>query len=107
MFQSQLPKKSWSYDVIHAVYLMNRIPTKILNNKSSFEVMYGIMPDLSLLKVFGCLSYASTLPTNRHKFDSRARKCAFLGYKAGMKSFILLDFNTHDIFVSRNVKKFI
>jgi hypothetical protein len=68
--------------------------------------MYGIMPDLSSLRVFGCLSYDSTLPTNRHKFNLRARKCAFLGYKVGMKGFILLDVNTHDIFVSRNVKFF-
>jgi len=35
MFQSKLPKKFWSYVVLHAVYLINRIPTMILNNKSS------------------------------------------------------------------------
>jgi len=106
MFQSKLPKKFWSCVVLHAVYLINRIPTKILNNKSSYEVLYGEVPDLSNLKVFGCLSYASTLPVNRHKFDSRAKKCAFLGYKSGIKGFVLIDVHTSEVIVSRNVKFF-
>ena len=104
MFQSRLPKKFWSYAVLHAIYLINRIPTKILNNKSSYEVLYNAIPDLSCLKVFGCLSYASTLPVNRHKFDPRARKCAFLGFKPGIKGFVLVDVHTTEILVSRNVK---
>lgn len=65
--------------------------------------MYGAIPDLISLRVFGCLSYASTLPNNRHMFDSRAIKYAFLGYKACMKGFILLDTVNHDIFISKNV----
>jgi transposase InsO family protein len=28
MFQSRLPKTYWSYAVLHAVYLLNRIPTR-------------------------------------------------------------------------------
>lgn len=91
MFQSKLPKKFWSYVVLHVVYLINRISTKILNNKSSYEVLYNEVPDLSTLKVFGCLSYASTLLVNRYKFDPRVKKCAFLGFKSGIKSFVLVD----------------
>jgi len=106
MFQSKLPKKFWSYAVLHVVFLLNRIPTKILQNRSSHEVLYGQVPDLSQLKVFGCLSYASTLPINKHKFDPRAKKCAFLGYKSDMKGYILVDVHTSKVFVSRNVKFF-
>lgn len=88
------------------VYLINMIPTKILNSKSSYEVLYNEVSDLSSLMVFGCLSYASTLPVNRHKFDSRAKKCAFLGYKSGIKGFALVDVHTSEILISRNVKFF-
>lgn len=66
-------------------------------------MFYGKASDLSTLKVCGCLSYASTLPTSRLKFDSRARKCAFLGYKPGMKGFNLLNVVTKEILVSRGV----
>jgi hypothetical protein len=34
LFQSHLPKQFWSYAVTHAVFLMNRIPSPTLNNKS-------------------------------------------------------------------------
>jgi hypothetical protein len=106
MFQSKLPKKVWSYAVLHPMLLLNRIPTKILNNKSSYVVLCGQAPDRSQLKVFGCLSYASTLPNKRQKFDPRAKKCAFLRYKTGMKGFILVYVNSSDILISRNVKFF-
>jgi len=47
MFQSKLPKKLWSYAILDAVFLLNRIPTKILHNKSSYEVLYGHAFDLT------------------------------------------------------------
>ena len=106
MFQSKLPKKFWSYAVLHAVFLLNRIPTKILKKRSSHEVLYGQISDLSHLKLFVCLSYASTLPINRNKLDPRAKKCAFLGYKSGMKGYVLVDVHNSEVFVSRNVKFF-
>lgn len=61
--------------------LLNRILTKILHNKPSYEVLYGHVPDLTQIIFFGCLSYASTFPNKIQKFDHGARKCAFLGYK--------------------------
>lgn len=54
--------------------------------------------------MFGCFSYASTIKNNKHKFYSRARKCAFSGYKVGMKGFVLLDTDNHEIIISINMK---
>ncbi|MCI08575.1 peptide transporter PTR2, partial [Trifolium medium] len=103
MFQSNLPKVYWSYAVQHAVFLINRTPTKLLQDKSPHEMLYGVEPDLTMLRVFGCLCYSSTLPVQRHKFDPRASKGVFLGYKQGMKGYVILDLHSRSISISRNV----
>jgi hypothetical protein len=56
LFQSHLPKQFWSYAVTHAVFLINRIPSPTLNNKSPYFLIFNKNPDLLGLKVFGSLA---------------------------------------------------
>ena len=66
-------------------------------------MLYKTPKDFNQLKVFGYLCYASTLSTNRSKFDPRASKCVFIGFKKGTKGYILLNIQSREIFVSRDV----
>jgi len=66
-------------------------------------MLYKIEADFNGLKVFGSLCYASTLSTNRTKFDPRASKCVFIGFKRGTKGYVLLNIQSREIFVSRDV----
>ena len=84
-------------------FLNNRLPTKVLNNISPYEAFHNTCPDLSFLKVFGSLAYASTLSAHRSKLDPRAQKCIFLGYSPGTKGFLLFDLKTRKLFLIRNV----
>jgi len=102
MFQSNLPKAYWTYAISHVIHLINRLPTPTLKNKSPYEIFHGDLPTLLDLKVFGCLCYGSTLENNRTKFDPRARKGVFIGCKASMKGYIVLDIKTREIFINRN-----
>ncbi|CAJ2661961.1 unnamed protein product [Trifolium pratense] len=106
LYQSNLPKQFWSFAVLHATYIINKITTPMLENKSPYEMLHQSLPDLNDLKVFGSLAYASTLTVNRSKLSPRGRKCIFLGYKQGVKGTILFDLESRDIFISRNVKHF-
>jgi len=81
LFQSKLPPSFWSYAIHHAVFLINSVPNPLLQNQSPYFVLHHKLPDISLLKVFGCLCYASTLTSHRTKLQSRARKSIFLCYK--------------------------
>jgi len=103
LFQSKLPKLFWSYVVLHATFLINRVPTPLLKNKSPYQKLYDTLPDINSFKVFGCLCYASTILAHRSKLQSRARKSVFLGYKSGSKGYVLFDLDTREIFLSRNV----
>jgi hypothetical protein len=103
LFQSKLPKQFWSFAVIHATFIINRVSTPLLQSKSPYHMLYSKPPDLNVLKVFSSLCYAATLYAHRTKLDPRARKCVFLGYKPGMKGVVLLDLNDMKVFVSRDV----
>ena len=56
-----------------------------------------------MLKVFGCLSYASTYVTYRNKFDPRSGHRVFLHFQLGIKGYIILDLDNKESFVSKNV----
>jgi len=58
---------------------------------------------MSVFKVFGCVCFASTITNNKNKFNSRSRKCIFLGFKNGIKGYVILDVKTREIFISRDV----
>jgi len=103
MIQSHLPKIYWSYSVIHSAHIINMLPTPVLNDFSPHEMLYKTPQDFNQLKVFGSLCYGSTLSTNRSKFDPRASKCVFIGFKKGTKGYILFNIQSRVIFVSRDV----
>ncbi|CAL8991399.1 unnamed protein product [Prunus brigantina] len=103
LFQANLPLIFWGECVLTAVFLMNRLPTPLLSNKSPYERLYNRLPTLAHLKVFGCLCYA-TVVQPLQKFDSRARRCIFVGYPTGQKGYKLYDLATKQFIVSRDVK---
>ena len=49
--QSQLPIKFWGDCVLHVAYLINRLPSPLLHDKTPFELLFHKLPDYSLLKV--------------------------------------------------------
>jgi hypothetical protein len=103
MFQSNLPKVSLAHAISHSVHIINRLHTPYLSNKSPFKILYNALHDVSNLKVFGALYYATTLSSHRKKLDSRSRKCIHLGFKSGVKGFVLFDLKSREIFLSRDV----
>ena len=67
-FPSKVSLCLWGDRILTAVYLINRIPSKSLGNKSPYELLFKSPPPYCHLKCFGCLCFVSTLSHNRHKF---------------------------------------
>jgi len=103
LFQSKLPKKFWSYALVHATYIINKVSSFILIDKSPHQLLFQQDPDFESFKVFGSLCFASTVCSHRTKLAPREKKCIFLGYRTGVKGYILFDLKTRQIFISRNV----
>ena len=102
-FHSHLPSRFWGECLLTATYLINKIPTPILNWKSPFEILTGQIPDYDYLRVFGCLCYAHNMDRKRDKFSPRAVKCVFIGYPYGQKGYKVYNIATKKCFVTRDV----
>ena len=48
----------WAEAVATATYLRNRLLTRSLKNKTPYERWFDRKPDLSHVRVFGCMCYA-------------------------------------------------
>ena len=64
-----MPKNFWGEAIRHTIYVLNRVPTKALVNKTPYEALKGRKPNLEHLKVFGCTAYAKVLPLQQKKLD--------------------------------------
>lgn len=102
-FHSAMPIQYWGDCLLTATYLVNRTPSVQLNGCTPYELLFKSLPDYSVLKVFGCLCFAANLPHPTDKFAPRAVKGVFVGYPFAKKGYKILDLNTYETFVSRDV----
>ena len=54
----QMPKEFWAEAVATAVYILNRCPTKTVQEMTPEEAWSGRRPSIRHLRVFGCIAYA-------------------------------------------------
>ncbi|GJW82025.1 putative RNA-directed DNA polymerase [Tanacetum coccineum] len=86
LYQSGLPLSKWTECVLTFAYLINRLPSSVLNGKSPFELVYGFKPKLSHLRSFGYLCFSSIL-NSFDKFSPKSEKCVLIGYSATKKAY--------------------
>ena len=102
-FQSNLPLSFWGECVLTAAYLINKIPSPVLNGKTPHEMLLGTQPSYSHLKVFGYVCFAHNLSPHKHKFDVRSKPGIFVGYPFGPKGYKVYDLETKTIYTPRDV----
>jgi len=103
-FQGNLPIEFWGECILTAGNLINRTPSQVLNGKSPYKMLHGKAPEYEHLRVFGSRCYAHNKGRKGDKFASRSKRCAFIGYPYGKKGWKLLDLESREIFLSRDVE---
>lgn len=83
--QSGLSIEHWGECVLTSVYIINRLPSTVLNNISPYEALYSKAPDYDSFKAFGCLAFTANTMLNHDKFQNRGIPCVFIGYPCTQK----------------------
>ena len=76
-----MPRTFWAEAVQCVAYLLNRCPTKSVKFKTLDEAWSGRKPEVSHLRIFGCIAYAHIPDQKRKKLDDKGEKCIFIGYE--------------------------
>ena len=104
MAQAELHECYWAEAVATAAYLRNRVPTRSLKSTTPYEKWFERKPDLSHIRVFGCMCYAYIPEVNKKgKLSNKAEKLHFIGYSLQTKGYRLIDESTSKVLVRRDV----
>ena len=93
----------WEEAVRTTVYVQNRTPHRVLENKTLEEVFSGKRPEFSHLRIFGFPVYIHIPKDKRTKLDSSGKKGIFMGYSESLKAYRIYFPRFKKINISRDV----
>ncbi len=98
-----MPNYFWVEAVATAIYIMNQTPIVAIHGMTLEEKFTNKKPDVSHLKMFGCITYVHVPNKKRSKLDPKAEKCIFIGYSLKQKGYRCFNSSTHKLQVNRDV----
>ncbi|KAL8136100.1 hypothetical protein AgCh_010629 [Apium graveolens] len=98
-----MPLVFWGEAVWHAVYILNRLPTRALSKQTPYEAWKGKRPNLDHLRIFGCVGHMKTPGIHARKLDDRSKPVVYLGKEAGTKAYRVFDPVGDKVHVSRDI----
>ncbi|KAM0033618.1 putative RNA-directed DNA polymerase [Helianthus debilis subsp. tardiflorus] len=104
MFNSHAPANLWVDAFTSATYIINRLPTPILENKSPFEVLFTQPPSYAHFRIFRCRFFPYLRDYTKHKLLPRSAPCIFIGYSPKHKGYRCLEPTTSRIYITRHAK---
>ena len=99
----QSPQFLWNEAVAAAVYVWNRMLNKTCDSVTLFEQVFQRTPDLSHLRVFGCVASAHINKQFRNTFEAKSPRCILVGYSGVSQNYRLYDPARRTIVEARNI----
>ena len=94
----------WIYAVKAKLHMYNVTPIKCADYETPNELWSGQKPDISHLRVFGCLAWVHILKKRRHKLQPKSKAMIFVGYEPGSKGYQFWDAAQQHFEISHDVK---
>lgn len=101
--QSHLPLHFWVEVAQTTVYLINRIPSTVLQLLSPLQKLFNCKPDYMFMRAYGCTCYPWLRPYSKHKLAFRSIPCVFIGYGLQHKGYRCLDPKTGRVYIIPHV----
>nr|GFB42309.1 zinc finger, CCHC-type [Tanacetum cinerariifolium] len=74
------PQQNGAEAIRHAIYILNSVPTKALEDITPYEAIKRRKPNLENLRVFGCIAYAKVPSQHLTKLDDRSTRMDWKDY---------------------------
>eukprot|EP00798_Chlamydomonas_sp_ICE-L_P030272 gene30272-biopygen16138 len=103
LLDSKMTHGFWPYAFRCASYVRNRTPT--LDGRTPYERFFGVVLDVSLLRIFGATGYVKLLDkdSRKGKLNGRALRGKMIGFAPVSKAWQLWLPDSHRIIESRDV----
>jgi hypothetical protein len=99
LMKSKLPISCWGHAILHAAALIRIRPTSY-NKTSPLQLVFGHIPNISHIRIFGCAVYVPIAPPQRTKLGPQRRLGIYVGFES--PSIIkYLEPMTGDLFTAR------
>jgi hypothetical protein len=98
-----MPLKFWDEALLTATYLINLLPSKVINFETPVQRLLKDTPDYNSLQVSRCACWPNLRPIMLIFSLFRSIRCVFLGYGSRQKGFKCLDSNTGRVYTSRDL----
>ncbi|KAK8916713.1 hypothetical protein KSP39_PZI022778 [Platanthera zijinensis] len=98
-----LPQELWAEAAQTTVYVLNRSPTRSLEEVTPYEAWRKKKPNVQHLRTFGCLAYRHIPKEGRRKLEMKAEKGVFIGYSLESKAYRIYNPVTKKLSISRDV----
>jgi hypothetical protein len=103
MIQSGLSASFWAEAILTANHIRNRCPSRSLGGEIPFKMRTRRTPIVSYFRKFGTTAFTLDKTPGKGKFDSRSKKCIFIGYSVQSKAYRLWDPEARKVIRSRDV----
>ena len=102
-----VPNHLWGHAVLAVVYLINRVPSRVLDFQTPLDVLQKHVSLVSVSKlppkVFGCIAYVHVYSHQRSKLDACALRCVFIGYANNQKGYKCYHHPTQKTYITMDV----